>query len=79
MRGAQVGIFSPDGTFTSWSWASRYKPMYLILHWQTRGPDGHYTIADLDDTELYDPHDPDQAGYEIDKIRIMRRLAYSFW
>ena len=52
---------------------------YMIVHWHTRGVDGHYTLFDKTQNEIYDPHDPRQAGYEIDKIEIMRKLVYRTW
>jgi len=52
---------------------------YMIVHWQTDGADGHFTLFDRAQKEIYDPHDPVQAGYEINKKRIVRRLLYSTW
>jgi len=52
---------------------------YMIAHWETAGPDGHYTLFDRGQKEIYDPHDSRQAGYTIDKRQIVRRLLYSTW
>ena len=52
---------------------------YMICHWETAGPDGHYTLFDRAQKEIYDPHDPKQAGYEIDKRKIVRKLLYKTW
>lgn len=52
---------------------------YMICHWETDGPDGHFTLHDRLQHEIYDPHNPEQAGYEVNKKRIARRLIYSTW
>ncbi len=50
---------------------------YMILHWETAGADGHFTLADRAQKEIYDPHNAAQAGYSIDKRKIVRRLMYA--
>lgn len=77
-RGAQIGVIE-DGKTTKWGWAKNYKVTYKLLHWATNGADGHYTIAAPNGIELYDPHDPVEAGYAIDKKHIIRELLYSVW
>ena len=52
---------------------------YMICHWETAGEDGHFTLFDRQQKEIYDPHDPAQAGYDIDKRKIVRRLLYRTW
>lgn len=52
---------------------------FMIAQWETDGPDGHFTLFDRGQKEIYDPHDPKQAGYEINKKRIIRRLIYRTW
>lgn len=52
---------------------------YMVPHWETAGEDGHFTLFDRGQNEIYDPHDPQQAGYEIDKRKIVRRLLYRTW
>ena len=50
---------------------------YMIRHWETAGADGHFTLFDRGQKEIYDPHNADQAGYKIEKRRITRRLLYA--
>ncbi len=50
---------------------------YMIGHWETAGADGHFTLFDRGQKELYDPHNAAQAGYAIDKRRVVRRLLYA--
>ena len=50
---------------------------YMVGHWATAGADGHFTLFDRGQKEIYDPHDAEQAGYKIDKRRIVRRLLYA--
>ncbi|AFG37622.1 hypothetical protein [Spirochaeta africana] len=70
-RGRQVG-WNPEHVQTvPWE--------YMIAHWQTDGADGHFTLHDRREVEIYDPHNPEQAGSEINKHRIIRRLLYSIW
>lgn len=52
---------------------------YMITHWRTRGPDGHFTLFDRGGIEIYDPHEPAQAGRNIEKIDIIKRLGYRTW
>lgn len=55
---------------------------YKVAHWLTgTGPegDGHFTLFDHGGNEIYDPHDPRQAGYEINKIKVIRELTYQVW
>jgi hypothetical protein len=52
---------------------------YMIVHWDTAGADGHYTLHDKRGEMLYDPHDPMQAGYDIDFKGVRRQLLYATW
>ena len=70
-RGRQVGWTDAHVDSVAWQ--------YMISHWATGGPDGHFTLMDRGQNELYDPHDPAQAGYEIDKRQIIRKLVYATW
>lgn len=65
-HGRQVG-WSPEHVARS-NWE------YMILHWETFGDDGHFTLADRGQKEIYDP-----SRDAIDKRRIVRRLMYSTW
>lgn len=70
--GRQVG-WAPEH-ITSQTWE------YMIAHWETDGPDGHFTLFDRRQSEIFDPHNPMQAnGYVINKKRIVRRLVYHTW
>mgnify|MGYP001054767998 CR=1 FL=1 len=70
-QGRQVGWTPAQIDTVQWE--------YMIAHWETFGPDGHYTLHDRNQELIYDPHDPIQAGYEIDMRRIQRRLLYRTW
>jgi hypothetical protein len=70
-RGRQVG-WNPEHI-------DEVKWEYMIAHWETKGPDGHFTLHDRNQVMIYDPHDPKQAGYEIEYKQIVRRLLYSTW
>lgn len=70
-RGRQVG-WTPDH-MTSVQWE------YMIAHWRTSGPDGHFTLHDRAQHLIYDPHDPAQAGYALHMQTITRRLVYRTW
>ncbi len=48
---------------------------YMVQHWETAGPDGHFILADRAQKEIYNPsRDP-----AIEMKRIVRRLCYSTW
>lgn len=70
-RGRQVGWLEEHLNPTAWE--------YMIAHWMTAGPDGHFCLYDRGQMLIYDPHDPQQAGYEIKFQRITRRLLYRTW
>ena len=70
-RGRQVGWLEEHEHTVPWDW--------MMAHWNTRGPDGHFTLHDTSKVCIYDPHEPDQAGYVIDKLSIARRLYYRTW
>jgi hypothetical protein len=70
-KGRQVGWTDEHITKRDWE--------YMIVHWVTDGPDGHFTLFDKRQVEIYDPHDPKQAGYEINKKEIDRKLVYRTW
>lgn len=70
-RGIQVGWNAAHLFSRKWE--------YMIGHWRTRGDDGHFTLFDRRQVEIYDPHNPAQAGYTIDKQDIQRRLMYRTW
>jgi hypothetical protein len=69
--GRQVGWDSEHIKLRKWQ--------YMIAHWETAGDDGHFTLFDRGQKEIYDPHDPRQADYAIDKRKITRRLLYATW
>ena len=52
---------------------------YMVPQWDGRTEDGHYTLMDRGQREIYDPHDPIQAGYAMKKSKIVRRLLYATW
>lgn len=52
---------------------------YMIARWKTDGPDGHFTLFDRAQIELYDPWNPEQADYKINKREIAQRLLYRTW
>ena len=52
---------------------------YMIARWRTDGPDGHFTLFDRAQIEIYDPWNPEQAGYEINRRGIEQRLLYRTW
>ena len=70
-RGRQVGWKPVHLDTREWE--------YMIVHWETAGPDGHYTLHDKRGEMIYDPHDPMQAGYEIEFRRVARQLLYATW
>ena len=69
--GRQVGWTEEQVISTEWE--------YMIVHWKTDGPDGHFTLFDRRQEEIYDPHDPFQAGYKVNKKSILKRLVYRTW
>ena len=53
---------------------------YMVAHWRTDGPDGHFTLLDRREREIFDPWTPElSGGYEINKQWIARRLLYATW
>lgn len=52
---------------------------YMIVHWKTTGPDGHFTLHDKLEQMIYDPFDVEQAGYDIKLVEIQRKLVYATW
>lgn len=70
-HGRQIGWKREHITTREWQ--------YMIGRWATDGADGHYTLFDRAQKEIYDPHNPHQAGYEINKKEITRRLLYATW
>jgi len=77
--GAQIGIVSADGGYNLWAWAKDHQPAFMLFHWDTGGIDGHYTVADMQGVEIYDPHNPVQAGKYLLKKNIKRKLLYSIF
>lgn len=70
-HGRQVGWAPEHVARSNWE--------YMIQQWETAGADGHFCLADRAQKEIYDPHNVAQAGYSIDKRRIVRRLTYATW
>jgi hypothetical protein len=70
-RGAQVGWNADHLTSRPWE--------YMIANWKTTGVDGHFTLFDRLQREIFDPHNAEQAGYVVKKQRITRRLLYRTW
>ncbi len=69
--GRQVGWNPEHLTTKEWQ--------YMIGHWRTNGQDGHFTLFDRAQIEIFDPHDAAQAGYTVNKRSISRRLLYATW
>jgi hypothetical protein len=70
-RGRQVGWAEDHEYSVQWDW--------MIAHWNTRGPDGHFTLHDDTKKCVYDPHNPVQAGYHIEMLSLARKLFYRTW
>ncbi len=64
--GMQVGWTPEHVALPNWQ--------YMIGHWQTGGADGHFTLFDRAQKEIYDP-----SRQRIDKRKIIRRLMYATW
>lgn len=68
-------------------WNARVPYHYIVCHWATLGPDGHWTLADHEGFEVYDPWDAAQATgisgledrYVIRKQVVDKRLLYRVW
>jgi hypothetical protein len=84
----QIGIMTPEGReilYAPVSW------QYQIIHWQTAGPDGHYSVGDRAGAEIFDPWNNDEltpdllsrmhlrSDYRMVKRDIRRRLLYRVW
>jgi hypothetical protein len=70
-RGRQVGWLDIHEYSVTWE--------YMIAHYKTRGPDGHFRLYDRGKSLIYDPHNPLQAGYDITLLGITKRLFYRTW
>ena len=77
-RGAQVGEIR-HGEPVYWGWYESEQWEYMLVDWETAGPIGHYTLHDRASEMLYDPHDPEMAGYGIEFRGIRRQLLYATW
>lgn len=68
-------------------WNARVPFQYMVGHWVTCGPDGHWTLFDHEGFELYDPWNREEAIgvagledlYEIRKRVVDKRLLYRVW
>lgn len=72
----QVGYVTPSGVAAGWNGKSNIDFDYMIVHWKTNGVDGHWTLCDINGKEIYDPHNPEEAGYRINKKVIDKKLLY---
>lgn len=78
-RGIQVGQIDREGQPKLWNGNKTDDYKYVIVHWKTHGPDGHFTLVDREET-AYDPHsDQYDGGYTIDKVSISRELIYKIY
>lgn len=48
---------------------------FIILHWSTNTSDGHFTLADKNGKEIFDPWDEEISG-SLSKKTITRKLYY---
>lgn len=62
-------------------WSEPYPWQWIIGHWITGGPDGHWTLWDRRGAEVYDPWDPelDPRGDVVEKREVDRQLLYYAW
>ena len=81
----QVGRFKGERVVF---WNTKQPYQYIVSHWVTCGPDGHWTLFDHEGIgELYDPWDRLEAVgiagledyYEIRKRVVDKRLLYRVW
>lgn len=56
-------------------WGGFSQHNFSVLHWNTPYPSGHFTLADADMHEIFDPHDP-QLGGILHKYSIRKILLY---
>ncbi|MGL4524536.1 MAG: hypothetical protein ACRCVN_03315 [Spirochaetia bacterium] len=49
---------------------------FVVLHWNTNFPSGHFTLADKDGKEIWDPHSL-EYGKDLGKTSIRKKLFYS--
>ena len=83
-RARQVGRFKGENVIF---WNAKQPYQYIVGHWVTCGPDGHWTLFDHEGFELYDPWDRSEAAgiggledyYEIRKRVVDKRLIYRVW
>ena len=73
--GVQVGYIDSNGLFHPW-FGKDVDYDFVICHWITGGPDGHWTLWNKDMEEIYDPWDAKDMGYEIKKVTVDKRYAY---
>jgi hypothetical protein len=71
-KGMQVGRMKGD-TPVFWNGAVEWQ--YMICHWDTGGPDGHWTLFDAAGNEIYDPW----GGAPLNKKVVDKRLLYRVW
>lgn len=71
----QIGYVDELGVARDWGDRPTDDYQFVIQHWQTNGRDGHFTIVDRAGNE-FDPHDPKEAGYTINKKKVVRKLIY---
>jgi hypothetical protein len=84
LRGRQVGRMKGDRPVF---WNSPGDWQYIIAHWVTLGSDGHFTLFDNTDQEIFDPWNPEEAvgvpglpdNYVIRKRLVDKRLLYRVW
>lgn len=79
MRACQVGkIVNGLPVF----WHGKPVPwQYIIGHWDTGTDDGHWTLRDRDDVEIYDSWEPafSQTQHVVRKVHCDKRLIYQVW
>lgn len=69
---AQVGSII-DGNKGYWGGYSDHN--FCVIHWNTKYPTGHFTLADKDGQEIFDPYDATLSG-DLGKSSIRKILLY---
>jgi hypothetical protein len=52
---------------------------YMIYRWTTKQGGQHFTVADRDGREIYDPYNEEQATYPLTKSEMVQPLLYRTW
>lgn len=71
-QAAQVGsVIAGNKSY----WGGHKDHNFCIIHWNTKYPTGHFTLADQDGQEIFDPHDA-AVGGDLGKTTIRKILLY---